>query len=141
MRYPGAVPAPIPLFVYGSLMRGEANHHLLARCAFLGLAHTEPRFELVDLGPYPGMVAGGRRSVAGELYRVGAATRAARAALDAFEGHPGYFRRTPIRLDDDRPAEAYLVDAEAASGRPRVAPAPAKAENAGVVRWRSEPKA
>jgi gamma-glutamylcyclotransferase (GGCT)/AIG2-like uncharacterized protein YtfP len=122
--------ARFPLFVYGSLMRGEVNHPLLAGCAFLGPARTEAGFELLDLGPYPGMVAGGRRSVAGELYRAGADSL---VELDAFEGHPGTFRRTAIRLADDRPAEAYLLVAAAARGRRLVALAP---EIGDVVRWR-----
>jgi len=127
------VTAPLLLFVYGSLMRGEANHHLLGAAAdgtFAGAARTEPRFELIDLGPYPGMVGGGRHSVAGELYRVAAAVL---EALDEFEGHPGYFRRTTIRLADGRAAEAYLVAPTAARGRPRIPPAP----EGRIVQWRS----
>ena len=132
MRYSAAVTSPVLLFVYGSLMRGEANHHLLgvgAGGAFGGEARTAPRFALVDLGPYPGMIAGGRRSVAGELYQV---TAAVLAGLDDFEGHPAYFRRTPIRLADGRAAEAYLLAPDAARGRPRFPP-----ELGGAVRWRS----
>jgi gamma-glutamylcyclotransferase (GGCT)/AIG2-like uncharacterized protein YtfP len=122
----------IDLFVYGSLMRGEANHRLLAGAEALGAARTAAEFELVDLGPYPGLVAGGGSAVVGELYRVdgGIVVR-----LDAFEGHPGYFRRSPIRLVDGRPAEAYLLARRDARGRPRV-PAVDRDSTGPVVRWR-----
>lgn len=124
--------APLDLFVYGSLMQGEANHARLGGASLIGAARSEPRFELVDLGPYPGMVAGGRYSVVGELYRVDAATV---ARLDAFEGHPGHFRRSPIRLADGRPAQAYLLARRDARGRARIEPDGSDAGGGFVVRW------
>jgi gamma-glutamylaminecyclotransferase len=116
-------------------LRGEANHPLLAAAEFLGPAVTEPRFELIDLGPYPGMVADGSHPIGGELYRVDAATL---ADLDAFEGHPGLFRRSPIRLAGGGTAFAYLFVAggtgRAERARRRAAVAPDDRD--GVVRWR-----
>lgn len=114
------------LFVYGTLMRGASRHDLLAAARFAGDSQTAPGFDLVDLGDHPGLVAGGRHRVAGELYRV---VPAVLAGLDAYEGHPGTFRRSPIAVAGDRPAEAYLVSGAVARGRRRL---PAVD---GVVRW------
>ena len=62
----------ILLFVYGTLKRGCRNHRLIADQRYLGVATTEPRYRLYDLGPYPGLVrddAAGL-TVAGELWEV-----------------------------------------------------------------------
>jgi gamma-glutamylaminecyclotransferase len=105
------------LFVYGTLLRGEVNHGALRSARFLSEARTEPRFELVDLGAYPGLVRGGSRSVAGELYEVG---RALLVELDAFEGHPDLFRRARVLLEGRARAHAYLFPRERAAGVPRI---------------------
>ncbi|HEV8472915.1 MAG TPA: gamma-glutamylcyclotransferase family protein [Methylomirabilota bacterium] len=56
------------LFAYGTLMRGYGLHRVLARRAtFEGEATARGR--LLDLGRYPGLVAGEGR-VKGELYRL-----------------------------------------------------------------------
>jgi gamma-glutamylcyclotransferase (GGCT)/AIG2-like uncharacterized protein YtfP len=100
------------LFVYGTLMRGESNHGQLEAARFAGAAQTAPAFTLVDLGPYPAMVAGGRDAVAGELYEV---DDAALARLDLFEG-PALYARTRVHLDDGREAHAYLLPRESLRG-------------------------
>jgi gamma-glutamylaminecyclotransferase len=94
------------VFVYGSLMRGERYHHLLGGVVCLRSIATPPRYELVDLGPYPAMVAGGATAVSGELYRVDGTVL---AALDELEGHPGIYRRTTIELADGTQADTYLM--------------------------------
>lgn len=65
------------VFVYGSLLRGEPNHPLLAAAEFLGPAVTLPEFTLVDLGAFPGLIAGGATVVTGELFAVDKPTLAA----------------------------------------------------------------
>ena len=94
------------LFVYGSLMSGEPNHRFLARARFVRVARTEPRFTLLDLGAYPALRAEGRTSVRGEIYEVDAVTL---AAVDRLEGHPSYFRRSPIELRNGEFVEAYVL--------------------------------
>ena len=105
------------VFVYGSLLSGEKSHALLASARLVGNARTAATFELVDLGPYPAMIAGGRTAVLGELYAVDYVTL---AALDKHEGHPTLYRRTRIALDDGRDVEAYLHDPEQTRGRRRI---------------------
>jgi gamma-glutamylaminecyclotransferase len=105
------------LFVYGTLMRGEPNHPLLAGASFHGPGRTLPRFELVDLDAYPAMVSGGTAAVAGELYEV---DEAVLAAVDDLEGHPRLYRRRRVALAGGGRAEAYLMAREATAGLPRI---------------------
>ncbi|MEZ4472235.1 MAG: gamma-glutamylcyclotransferase family protein [bacterium] len=63
------------------------------------------------------MVAGGQTAIVGELYRVDAARL---AALDAFEEHPEVYRRTPVPLEGGGVAEAWVLRAHLAAGRPAI---------------------
>ena len=110
-------PSLVRIFVYGTLMRGERYHHLLAKAHYLGPARTEPAFELVDLGTYPAMVPGGHTAVWGELYAVDAPTL---ATVDELEEHPRFYHRQPIRLEDGAEALAYLLSTAQVRGYPRI---------------------
>lgn len=107
--------APTRVFVYGTLLAGEPNHPVLAGARHVANARTQPAFELRDLGPFPGLVSGGAHAVAGEVYEVDEATL---AALDRLEGHPRFYRRTRIALDDGTKVETYLLSPEQVEGRP-----------------------
>lgn len=98
-------PGPaLPLFVYGTLRRGEVRHAALTRHrASGGLAAWTPG-TLLDLGPYPGLVVGGAAArVFGELY-VAPDAGALFAELDAVEGFLGFgfpgsvYRRAIVRV-------------------------------------------
>ncbi|HEU4404538.1 MAG TPA: gamma-glutamylcyclotransferase family protein [Polyangiaceae bacterium] len=104
------------LLVYGSLLRGERNHGRMKGARFLGPARTLARYALYHLGHYPGMTEG-TQAVEGELYEVDAGLL---AALDAFEGHPTYFRRGPVALEGGGRAEGYLLTRTQVAGRPLV---------------------
>jgi gamma-glutamylcyclotransferase (GGCT)/AIG2-like uncharacterized protein YtfP len=106
------------VFVYGTLLSGEPNHRLLTAASLVGEARTEPAFDLVSLGAFPAMVAGGRTAVAGEVYEVSAGTL---ADLDRLEGHPRFYRRRRIRLEDGGEVLAYVLTADQALGRPAIA--------------------
>src|SRR5258705_5908644 len=103
------------VFTYGTLLTGEPNHHVLRGSRCLGPARTPPRFTLVDLGAYPGMLSQGTSSVEGELFEVDAEVL---AALDRLEGHPTYYTRGPIILVGWQRAETYFLPAPCAAGRP-----------------------
>jgi gamma-glutamylaminecyclotransferase len=100
------------LFVYGTLLGGQINAHLLAGAHRIGKAATVGAFELLhcmqlgDHGGFPGLRPGGSTSVKGQLYLVDD-HRLAR--LDAFEGHPDLFRRAEIALAGGGRAQAYMV--------------------------------
>jgi gamma-glutamylaminecyclotransferase len=110
--------APTRVFVYGTLLAGEPNHRLLTGARLVAEARTKPAFELRDLGPFPGLVSGGAHAVAGEVYEVDEATL---AALDRLEGHPRFYRRTRIALEDGAAVETYLLAPEQVEGRPVIA--------------------
>jgi gamma-glutamylcyclotransferase (GGCT)/AIG2-like uncharacterized protein YtfP len=107
--------ASTAVFVYGTLLQGEGNHDLLRHAEFLGPGRTPPRFALHDLGGFPGLVAGGEHAVEGEVYFVGPDTL---ARLDLLEGHPRFYRRAPIALEDGTPVETYLLPRDRVVGRP-----------------------
>ncbi len=108
----------MPLFVYGTLMRGERAHVLLRGARCLGLARTAAAFELVDFGAYPALVRGGSAAVVGELYEPDEETV---ASLDLYEGCPDLFTRESIALDGGSRCEAYLMRPAHALGLPRIA--------------------
>jgi gamma-glutamylcyclotransferase (GGCT)/AIG2-like uncharacterized protein YtfP len=105
------------VFVYGTLLAGEPNHHVLGEAEFLGPARTAPAFELYTFGPYPGLVAGGHTRVVGEVYAVDDETL---ARLDWLEGYPGFYDRQEIALEGGT-AIAYTVRPDQVWGLPRVA--------------------
>lgn len=105
------------VLVYGTLLSGEPNHGLLADAAFVGLARTEPAFELVSLGPFPAIVPGGRTVVVGEVYAVDPPTL---DSLDRLEGHPTFYQRRKLRLQNGDEVLAYLLTRDQARGRPRI---------------------
>lgn len=95
------------IFVYGTLLKDLPNHdRFLATSVFGERIKTKPAFTLISLGHFPGLCFGGETAVEGETYSVGHATL---AGLDRLEGHPGFYTRTEILLEDDSLAEAYLL--------------------------------
>ena len=105
------------VFVYGTLRSGEANNYLLRDLEPVATTRTEPRFRLAHLGGFPAMVSGGRTRVTGELYEVDGPTL---ERLDRLEGHPRFYRRRPVRLEDGETAIAYLLSPAQAAGYPTI---------------------
>lgn len=70
-----------------------------------------------DLGAFPGIVPG-EAAIEGELYEVDAATL---VRLDRLEGHPHFYRRTPIKLHDGSEVETYVLSLAHVSSRPVIA--------------------
>jgi gamma-glutamylcyclotransferase (GGCT)/AIG2-like uncharacterized protein YtfP len=97
---------PTILFVYGTLKRDQRNHGLMREARFLGEAVTDPRYTLLDLGPFPGMIEGGSTAVYGELYEVGPHLL---ARLDRHEGVPRFYVRKPILLCASDSADSYIL--------------------------------
>jgi gamma-glutamylaminecyclotransferase len=105
------------LLVYGTLMTGEPNHHRLRGASLVGETLTTRGYTLYDLGPFPALVVGGHGNVPGELYEVDDETL---AALDVLEGHPRFYQRAVVVLDDRTYAEAYVLTKDKVQGWPRI---------------------
>lgn len=108
------------LFIYGTLMEGEANAHHLA-----GLPRRPGRARgvLHDCGPYPAMALG-EGEVQGELVELPVERLAGMDALEGVApvGAPGgLYRRTvlPVRTAGG-PIRAYAYVMDDASGFPRI---------------------
>ncbi len=110
-------PDEVLVFVYGTMLSGEANHRFLNGARFLSSATTEVGFELVDLGGFPAMLRGGQNAVDGELYAV---KRGGLIVLDELEDHPEYFRRCAVQLSDGRKVDSYLLPDAQAAPFPRI---------------------
>jgi gamma-glutamylaminecyclotransferase len=103
--WPGKVVPKTKVFIYGSLLPGCHNHHVVASADFLFAARTKPEFDLIDLGEYPALVEGGKTAVIGSVYEVGAELL---QILDEFEGHPELYQRVSLRLPDNMQVQTYL---------------------------------
>lgn len=97
------------LFVYGTLRSGEPAHRLLEGCHLVGEFETVPAYDLLDLGPFPGLAEGGATAVKGEVYEI---ADEALPALDAYEDCPRLFYRGIVRLRGETEAQAYLIRRE-----------------------------
>lgn len=107
----------IRLFVYGSLQQGERNHGVLGGARLVGTARTRPEYELVDMGSFPALVPNGAVAVHGEVYEIEAPGL---VRVDQLEGHPRFYERTPIVLEDGSQAETYLMKRERVVGYRRI---------------------
>lgn len=100
-------PGTARVFVYGTLLAGEANHGLLASSLLISAARTRATYSLYDFGPYPALVPSGTSEVVGELYQVEAVTL---AALDRLEEHPEVYQRRRIALASGQRAWTYVME-------------------------------
>jgi len=91
------------VFVYGTLKRGEKNHHWLEGASFQGKAELNG-VVLHDLGPFP-MAVVGEGTAIGEVYAV---EGSGVARLDELEGYPRLYDRQVLSLCDGRRAWVYL---------------------------------
>ena len=73
--------------VYGSLRKGHGNYevHLKGKKC-IGQFETEPIYNLIDLGGFPGLLKGGATSVIMEVYDINSTEL---AAMDGLEGYRG----------------------------------------------------
>ncbi len=104
--------------VYGTLKRGECNHHWLRGARFEGRTRV-PGLELYNLGEYPMAVPSRdpQARIHAELYRVEAS---ALTRLDELEDYPRLYDRRRLPTADGRIAWIYLGQAHQVRGCRRV---------------------
>jgi gamma-glutamylcyclotransferase (GGCT)/AIG2-like uncharacterized protein YtfP len=107
----------VRLFVYGSLLKGEREHALLAGATFAGVVRTAPAYTLVEVPPYAALLTDGSVSVVGELYVI---DKKLRFTLDVKRQCPVLFHRVTVRLEDGSEAEAYAMREEQVRGKRRI---------------------
>lgn len=90
------------LFVYGSLKRDGCYHAHLEHADYLGSHICLPRYTMLDLGQYPGVIDQGHTGIHGEVYRIDGATL---YRIDVLEDTPNTYRR---RLIDTRFGRAWM---------------------------------
>ena len=92
------------VFTYGTLLKGERNHHLISDADFVCTGCIRG-FKMFNLGAYPGIEYGDGR-VLGELYLVDDLTL---EKLDILEEEGSLYIRTTSRVyTDDNEYEAYV---------------------------------
>jgi gamma-glutamylaminecyclotransferase len=105
----------VNVFVYGTLLPNECNHHYLANAVFVADDAVE-NAELFNEGSYP-MLRPGMGRVYGQLYRVPLADL---ESLDELEEHPDFFDRQFIRLASGQEAWVYFGPEEFAQQFPKI---------------------
>ena len=95
------------LFVYGTLKKGFSRNTILKDSLFIGEVMTKPLFTLIDLTYYPGVLECGNTSIHGELYEV---TDETLQYCDVIEGHPNFYKRIEIELNNNATAWCYVLD-------------------------------
>lgn len=101
----------ILVFVYGTLLSGEANHRLLAEADFIAEAELKG-VEMYDNGSYP-MIIDGENSCEGEVYSI---NQQELRRLDILEGYTEgkkdcLYSREKVRvypIPDGEAIEAYV---------------------------------
>jgi gamma-glutamylcyclotransferase (GGCT)/AIG2-like uncharacterized protein YtfP len=83
------------VFVYGTLMRGFNNNHLLSSAEYIEKASTEKEYKLVASGIPFLTEQPGNSYVLGELYRVDDNVL---GLLDELENHPNWYERKKINV-------------------------------------------
>jgi gamma-glutamylcyclotransferase (GGCT)/AIG2-like uncharacterized protein YtfP len=82
------------VFVYGSLKRGFNNNWYLENSKFICNDMTEPKWDMINLGAFPGVIDGSY-NIYGEVYEIDDDTL---KMLDQLEGHPTLYIRRTVKL-------------------------------------------
>lgn len=98
------------VFVYGSLKSGGSIRGLNQfgeGADIVGKATTQyPDYNMVDLGSFPGVFMGGTKYIQGEVWEVNDDVF---EQLDAIEGYPDFYSRTPTQTSQGK-AWMYFLD-------------------------------
>ena len=101
------------VFVYGTLKRGQGNHHVMtdSKGLLIDTTETVKDYVMLNFTAYPGVVEAAKFSEAepttikGEVYEVPSLDY-----LDALEGYPHLYYREEVKLKDGTTAWMYLYN-------------------------------
>ena len=106
------------VFVYGTLKSGgevRGLHQFGDGATIVGKAKTQyPDYEMSDLGAFPGVFLNGKFHIEGEVWEVDDETM---EQLDAIEGYPTFYSRTPTHTTQGK-AWMYFLDPNKYQGSP-----------------------
>ena len=105
------------LFVYGILRRQYGAGRLLSDDEYKGEYKTAPKYTMISLNAFPGMLKDGDNSITGDLFETSLDTI---AKTDIMEGHPTFYERQEVDLEDGTIAEAYFLPREEYGNYPEV---------------------
>lgn len=96
------------VFVYGTLKKGYGNNRLLTEAEYLGEAFVEGfrMYYSWGKGSYP-IVVPDKKKIKGEVYEI-KDDRNILNNLDALEGHPNMYKRTPVKTECGQDVELYV---------------------------------
>ena len=97
------------VFVYGTLKSGNRIRGLDAfpGANFIGKDFTaDEAFDMMDLGPFPAVIPGGRSYIEGEVWEVSAEVF---DQLDEIEGYPDFYLRQIIETQNHGAAWIYYL--------------------------------
>ena len=98
------------IFVYGTLMQGEQRNSTLKEFSIGEGKPASTTGSMLNLGDYPGMIAGDEGVIQGEVYQIDQVYLTLQT-LDSIEGFYGYdsthslFTRTIVRIDTEQGRE------------------------------------
>lgn len=95
------------IFVYGTLKTNHGNwdYFLKDKSEYVGKYTTNPEYQMVCLGGFPGVLLHGNISIKGELFRVDDATM---RSVDGLEGFPTFYNRKQIETPEGLAWMYYL---------------------------------
>lgn len=96
---------PTTVFVYGTLKRGQSNHHLLKDAEYLGDDCIEGK--LFDLGGFPAAHWDGVDMIVGEKFEIKDQKTLER--LDMLEGHPDFYNRRVVKTKTGQDVWTYFL--------------------------------
>ena len=91
--------------VYGTLKRNQGNHRVISRmhdATYVGTSKTKDKFTMYD-GGFPMVVEGDTSQITVEVYNVPELD-----GLDYLEGHPVFFRRERVEIEDLHDSLAWM---------------------------------
>ena len=98
-----------PVFVYGTLMKGQRAAYMLAGSDFVGCFQLKD-YAMYNLGRYPGIVPCDGELVRGELYFV---SDTMLAQMDEYEGEGDLYLRTNVKVWSEKEsldAQVYVYN-------------------------------
>jgi gamma-glutamylaminecyclotransferase len=105
------------LFVYGTLRQGKSRQAFLKDSKFLGKKKTLPKYNMVSLRAFPGLLEEGDQKIVGEVYEVNDDTL---WVVDRIEGHPSFYERKPIEIKGMKDVQAYFLPRDKYGAMPLV---------------------